>query len=116
MSNKTIAERARFCFWLFDFLRGHPKHFKLDPRSFSGPHVETVTQYWQGEARAGRLSPATIQTYFSFVKTFAGWIGKPKLLKPIVCHFDDPKFYQRTLASGNDKSWRAEGVDAAAVI
>lgn len=116
VSHKTMAERSRFCCWLFDFLRGHPKHFKLDPRSFSGRHVEAVTGYWQEEARAGRMSPATIQTYFSFLKTFAGWIGKPKLLKPIACYFNDPKLYQRSLATGVDKSWRAQGVDAAAVI
>jgi len=116
VSHKTMAERTRFCFWLFDFLRAHPKHFKLDPRSFSGRHVEAVTQYWREEARAGRMSPATIQTYFSFLKTFAGWIGKPKLLKPIECYFDDPKLYQRHLAAGVDKSWRAKGVDAATVI
>lgn len=116
VSHKTIAERARFCFWLFDFLRDHPKRFKLDPRSFSGRHVDAVTRYWRDEAQADRMSPATIQTYFSFMKTFAGWIGKPKLLKPIGCYFDDPKLYQRTLANGVDKSWRAKGVDAASVI
>lgn len=116
VSHKTMAERTRFCVWLFDFLRGHPKHFKLDPRSFSGRHVEAVTRYWHEEARAGRMSPATIQTYFSFLKTFAGWIGKPKLLKPIACYFDDPKLYQRSLATDVDKSWRAQGADAAAVI
>ena len=116
VSNKTMAERTRFCFWLFDFLRSHPKHFKLDPRSFSGRHVEAVTRYWRDEARAGRMSPATIQTYFSFLKTFAGWIGKPKLLKPIQCYFDDPKLYQRSLATSVDKSWRAKGIDAAVVI
>ena len=116
VSNKTMAERTRFCFWMFDFLRGHPKRFKLDPRSFSGRHVDAVTRYWQGEAHSGRMSPATIQTYFSFMKTFAGWIGKPKLLKPIACYFDDPKRYQRSLISGVDKSWRAKGVDVATVI
>jgi hypothetical protein len=116
VSHKTMAERTRFCIWLFDFLRGHPKHFKLDPRSFSGRHVEAVTSYWLEEARAGWLSPATIQTYFSFMKTFAGWIGKPKLLKPIQCYFDDPKLYQRRLAAGVDKSWRAQGVDVDTVI
>jgi integrase len=116
VSHKTIAERARFCHWLFDFLRDHPKRFKLDPRSFSGRHVEAVTRYWQDEAKAGRMSPATIQTYFSFMKTFAGWIGKPKLLKPIGSYFDDPALYQRSLVSGVDKSWRAQGVDAATVI
>lgn len=116
VSNKTIAERARFCFWLFDFLRDHPKRFKLDPRSFSGRHVEVVTRYWRDEAMAGRMSPATIQTYFSFMRTFAGWIGKPKLLKPIDRYFDDPLLYQCSLANGVDKSWRAKGVDVVAVI
>lgn len=116
VSHKTMAERSRFCCWLFDFLRGHPKHFKLDPRSFSGRRVEAVTRYWQDEAHAGRMSPATIQTYFSFLKTFAGWIGKPKLLKPLQCYLDDPKLYQRSLANGVDKSWQAQGVDASAVI
>jgi hypothetical protein len=72
--------------------------------------------YWQEEARAGWMSPATIQTYFSFMKTFAGWIGKPKLLKPIQCYFDDPNLYQRSLAAGVDKSWRAQGVDVDVVI
>ena len=116
VSHKTIAERARFCFWMFDFLRGCPKHFKLDPRSFSGRHVEAVTRYWQAEAHAGRMSPATIQTYFSFMKTFAGWIDKPNLLKPIECYFDDPKLYKRTMATTVDKSWRVQGVDADQVI
>ena len=116
VSNKTMVERTRFCFWMFDFLRSHPKRFKLDPRSFSGRHVDAITRYWQGEAHAGRMSPATIQTYFSFMKTFAGWIGKPKLLKPIACYFDDPKLYQRSLISGVDKSWRAKGVDVMTVI
>jgi hypothetical protein len=50
------------------------------------------------------------------MKTFAGWIGKPKLLKPIQCYFDDPKLYQRSLAAGVDKSWRARGVDVDVVI
>jgi len=111
-----MAERARFCLWLFKFLRDHPRHYKLDPRTFSGRHVEVVTRHWQAEAKVGRMSPATIQTYFSFMKTFAGWIGKPKLLKPIGAYFDDPRLYQRSLASGVDKSWRTQGVDVDAVI
>jgi hypothetical protein len=116
VSHKTIAERARFCHWLFTFLRQHPKRFKLDPRSFSGRHVEAVTAHWLAEAHAGRMSPATIQTYFSFMRTFAGWIGKPRLLKPIASYFDDPALHRRSLAAAVDKTWRAQGVDADAVI
>lgn len=116
VSHKTVAERQRFCRWLFDFLRQPPLQFKLDPRSFSGRHAEAVTAHWQSEAKTGRMSPATIQTYFSFLKTFTVWIGKPRLLRPIGCYFDDARLYQRSLATGVDKSWRARGVEADAVI
>jgi integrase len=115
VSYKTMEEHKRFCQWMFDFLRQHPKHpkhYKLDPRSFSGRHVDAIAGYWQEKARVGRISPATIQTYFSFMKTFRGWIGKPQLVKPIQCYFEDPAMYQRSI----DKSWRAKGVDADAVI
>lgn len=116
VSHKTMAERRRFCHWLFQFLREPPLLYKLDPRSFSGRHADALTAYWQAEARAGRMSPATIQTYFSFLKTFTTWIGKPKLLRPIGCYFDDPRLHERSLASGVDKSWRAKGVDVDTVI
>ena len=45
------------------------------------------------------MTAATIQTYFSFLKTFTGWIGKPNLMKPIGCCFDDPKLYHRSYTS-----------------
>jgi integrase len=116
VSYKTMAERERFCHWLFDFLRQPPRRFKLNPRSFSGRHADTVLAHWLAQARAGRMSAATIQTYFSFLKTFTAWIGKPRLLRSIGCYFDDPKLYQRSLASGRDQSWRAHGVDVEQVI
>ena len=116
VSHKTMAERSRFCIWLFTFLRQPPLLFKLDPRSFSGRHADAVTAYWQAQAKKGLMSPATIQTYFSFLKTYTVWIGKPKLLRPIECYFEDARLFQRSLASGVDKSWRAKGVDVDAVI
>ena len=50
------------------------------------------------------------------MRTFAGWIGKPRLLKPIASYFDDPALHRRSLAATVDKTWRAQGVDADAVI
>ncbi len=35
VSQKTMAERRRFCFWLFDFLRQQPPGYRMDPRSFT---------------------------------------------------------------------------------
>jgi hypothetical protein len=117
VSHRTNEARARLCIWVFRFLRDNAvKTFKLDPRSFSGRHVEAVTALWQVEARAGRMSSATIQTYFSFMRTFAGWIGKPRLLKPIASYFDDPALHRCSLATAVDRTWRAQGADADAVI
>ena len=117
VGHRTNEARARLCIWVFRFLRDNAvKTFKLDPRSFSGRHVEAVTALWQVEARAGRMSSATIQTYFSFMRTFAGWIGKPRLLKPIASYFDDPALHRCSLATTVDRTWRAQGADADAVI
>lgn len=116
VSHKTMAERRRFCFWLFDFLRQQPPGYRLDPRSFSGRHVALVTAYWLAEATAGRLSPATLQTYFSFLKTFTTWIDKPRLLQPIERYFPDPTLHRRSQATAQDKSWRAKGVQVEPLI
>lgn len=117
VSHRTVQSRARLCVWVFRFLREHPvKRYKLDPRSFSGRHAELVLAHWRDEARAGRLAPATIPTYYSHLKTFTRWIGKPNLLKPIEQYFDDPALYGRSLVATEDKSWRAIGIDVARVI
>jgi len=117
VGHRTNEARARLCIWVFRFLRDNPvKTFKLDPRSFSGRHVDLLMAHWQSEAKAGRLAPSTIPTYYSHLKTFTRWIGKPKLLKPISAYFDDPALYTRSYCASEDKSWRAMGVDVFAVI
>lgn len=117
VGHRTAQARGRLCVWVFRFLRDNPvKAFKLDPRSFSGRHADLVLAHWCAEAKARRLAPATIPTYYSHLKTFTGWIGKPKLLKPIQAYFDDPALYRRSGVTTVDKSWRAAGVDVAAVV
>lgn len=114
---RTAQARGRLCVWLFRFLRHNAtKTFKLDPRSFNGRHADFVLAHWCAEAKAGRLAPATIPTYYSHLKTFTRWIGKPKLLKPISAYFDDPALYGRSGIATEDKSWRAVGIDVATVI
>jgi len=75
-----------------------------------------VLAHWCAEAKAGRLAPGTIPTYYSHLKTFTRWIGKPELLKPISAYFDDPALYTRNYCASEDKSWRAMGVDVFTVI
>jgi len=117
VSNKTMAERARFLHALFEWLRENgEKQYKLDPRSLSGRHVDFILAHWQAEAKARRMTPATIQTYFSFLKTFTGWIGTPNLMKPLGCYFDDPKLYRRSYVATTDNSWKAAGICVAEII
>ncbi len=117
IGHRTAQSRGRLCVWVFRFLQHNPvKAFKLDPRSFSGRHADFVLAHWCTEAKAGRLAPGTIPTYYSHLKTFTRWIGKPKLLKPIRAYFDDPALYRRSGITTNDKSWRALGIDVASVI
>lgn len=117
IGHRTAQSRGRLCVWVFRFLHHNPvKSFKLDPRSFSGRHADFVLAHWCAEAKAGRLAPGTIPTYYSHLKTFTRWIGKPKLLKPIGAYFDDPTLYRRSGITTNDKSWRALGIDVASVI
>ena len=117
IGHRTAQSRSRLCVWVFRFLHHNPvKAFKLDPRSFSGRHADFVLAHWCAEAKAGRLAPGTIPTYYSHLKTFTRWIGKPKLLKPIRAYFDDPALYRRSGITTNDKSWRALGIDVASVI
>lgn len=117
MPGPAPVGRSRLCVWVFRFLRDNPvKAFKLDPRSFSGRHADFVLAHWYAEAKAGRLAPGTIPTYYSHLKTFTRWIGKPKLLKPLPAYFDDPALYRRSGITTHDKSWRALGIDFASVI
>ncbi len=117
IGHRTAQSRGRLCVWVFRFLHHNPvKTFKLDPRSFSGRHADFVLAHWCAEAKAGRLAPGTIPTYYSHLKTFTRWIGKPKLLKPIRAYFDDPALYRRSGITTDDKSWRSLGIDVASVI
>ena len=50
----TIAEHGRLIVWMFRFLREHPKRYRLDPRSFTGRHVDCVMGHWAQEVKAGR--------------------------------------------------------------
>ena len=103
--------------WVFQWLReNEKKRYKRDPRSLSGRHIDFILADWQEKAKSSRMAPATIQTYFSFLKTFTGWIGKPNLMKPIECYFDDPKLHTRSYIAKVDLSWNAKGVSAAEVI
>lgn len=114
VSHATMEERRLFCFRIFTFLKS--AGYRLDPRSLSGRHVEVLMAEWRRRAMAGELGAASLQKYHSFLVTFAGWIGKPKLVKPLASYFDDPSLITRTYCATAPKAWRQRGVDVEEVI
>lgn len=117
VSFRTIDERARFCYWMFRFLRNNPKKsFKIDPRALNGRHVDFLMAHWRTELEAGRLSASSVAVYSSMLRTFCAWIDKPALVRPMSAYFDDPKVLQRTGVAAISKAWDPAGVDPDAVI
>jgi integrase len=117
VSHDTMEDRRLFLFRTFDFLQHNPeKAFKLDPRSFSGRHVEFLFRHYEQRAKAGTLGASSLQKYHSFLCTFAGWIGKPGLVKPIGAYIADKALYSRSYVATESKAWRARGVDVTTKI
>jgi hypothetical protein len=113
VSFKTREERAQFLRRFFHDLK-HKAGFKTlpDPRNLGHRHVKAVIAVWQQE----KLAPATLQTYLSFLRGFAQWIGKAGLIRPPQHYGLEPEEYRRHLAADRDKSWAGNGIDTADLI
>ncbi|MBI5861302.1 MAG: integrase domain-containing protein [Rhodocyclales bacterium] len=113
VSHKTRQERA-------DFLRRFFRDLKLkarfatvpDPRNLGDRHIRAMIGVWQRE----QLAPATIQTYLSFLRGLALWLGKPGFIRKPAHYGLTPAEYQRHEYAQRDKSWTAAGIDIDALI
>lgn len=113
VSFKTRQERADFFRRYFRDLRDKAKFKTLpDPRNFGERHIKAGIVIWQKEG----LAPATIQTYLSFLRGLAQWLGKPGLVRQPQYYGLQPEEYQRHEAAGRDKSWSAQQIDIDGVI
>ncbi|MCU7369532.1 integrase domain-containing protein [Paucibacter sp. O1-1] len=113
VSHKTRAERARFLRRFFlDLKLKAGFHTPPDPRNLGQKHLHAMVQVWQRE----QLAPATIQTYLSFLRGLASWLGKPGFVRPPARYGLSPAEYQRHEAAQHDKSWSAHGIDVEAVL
>jgi len=108
ISFKTKGDRQRFLVSFFRELRRHTPYKNLDPRQLAGRHVRHMVKRWQDRG----LSTATVHNYLSFLRTFAGWLGKHGMVR-------EPEFYvgkdsplgHRSQNAVDDKSWTARKVD-----
>ena len=113
VSHKTRQERAQFLRRFFRDLK-EKAGFKTvpDPRNLGQKHIHAMVQVWQQE----HLAPATIQTYLSFLRGLAMWMGKHGFVRKPGHYGLSLEEYQRHESAQRDKSWTAQGIDAEAVI
>ncbi len=113
VSFKTRQERADFLRRFFRDLK-HKAGFKTlpDPRNLGERHIRAMVMVWQQE----KLTPATIQTYLSFLCGLAKWIGKHGLVRRPQHYGLQRDEYERHDASGYDKSWSAHQIDIDGLI
>ncbi|MES2264290.1 MAG: integrase domain-containing protein [Pseudomonadota bacterium] len=113
VSFKTRQERADFLRRFFlDLKRKAGFHTLPDPRNLGERHVRAMVTIW----RAERLAPATIQTYLSFLRGLAQWLGKHGLVRQPQHYGLQAEEYERHEASTRDKSWTAKRIDIDSLI
>lgn len=71
-----------------------------------------MVQVWRSEA----LAPATIQTYLSFLRGLASWLGKPGLVRQPEAYGLRPEEFERHEGAQCDKSWSGNGIGAEALL
>ena len=113
VSHKTRQERGQFLRRFFRDLK-LKAGFKTvpDPRNLGQKHIHAMVQVWQ----QAHLAPATIQTYLSFLRGLAMWMGKHGFVRKPGHYGLSLEEYQRHESAQRDKSWTAQGIDVEAVI
>ena len=113
VSHKTRQERAQFLRRFFRDLK-LKAGFKTvpDPRNLGQKHIHAMVQVWQRE----QLAPATIQTYLSFLRGLASWMGKHGFVRKPERYGLSLEEYERHEYAQRDKSWRGNGVDVEAAL
>jgi integrase len=113
VSYKTRQERAFFLRRFFRDLREKAGFRPLpDPRNLGDRHIRTMVTVWQ----QAKLAPATVQTYFSFLRGLSAWLGKPGFIHTPDFYGMTPEQYQRRQNARHDKSWSTVGIDIEELI
>ena len=113
VSHKTRQERANFLRRFFRDLHERAGFKTLpDPRNIGERHIRAMVRVW----RQDKLKPATIQTYLSFLRGLAKWLGKNGFVRGPRYYGLDVEEYQRHEAAERDKSWSAQGIAIDALI
>ena len=111
VSHDTMEDRRQYIYRAFHYLEHNDiKSFKPDPRSLGDRHVRFLFADMERRAKAGVLGSSAIQKAHSYLRTFAGWIGKPGLVLPISAYISDESLYRRSYVTTRSKAWDDNGV------
>ena len=113
VSFKTQHDRKAFLFAFTEEVRKHTQYRNFDPRQLGARHIEVMVKRWVDRG----LSTATIHNYLSFLRTFAGWLGKPGLVRSPEHYVGAESVHaHRVQVASEDQSWTSKGIDVAAKI
>jgi len=120
VSHSTRAARRQALFRMFALLRR--LGFTTAPDNLGERHVAALVRYWcaapgQGTpVRPQACSATYIQQQLSILRVYAGWIGKPGLVRAAEAYAGDPALVARSYPAKRDRSWDGNGVDTQALI
>jgi len=113
VSHKTRHDRAVFLRRFLRDLKAKAGFATMpDPRNIGGRHIQAMVSLWRQDG----LAAATIQTYLSFLRGLAQWIGKPGLVRKPDTYGLDMAQYQRHEVAQRDRSWTGAGIDIEPLI
>lgn len=102
----TSTRRHRRSILLHSFAELWELGYKLqDPRNLGGRHIEALTNHW----RVSGTCLVTWHTKLSAIRTFAGWIGKSRMVGNVSDYFPGIDTRRRT-AEVENHAWRPNGV------
>lgn len=104
-SSSTRQAKRRILSQAFKFLK--KRYPKLEDASkIKERHVIALSELWEEQ----KLIVATIQTRFSVIRVFAGWIGKVGMVRKTECYFSNPNLLKRSYVATVGKSWSGNNV------
>lgn len=127
VSHRTRDARGAGIFRSFKLLR--TLGYKPVPANLGGRHIDTLVRYWvadptllpelrerqsKAELPLQPYSAAYIQQQLSFMRVFAGWIGKPGMVKSADAYAEGA-LVRRCGNAQRDLGWAAAGVDGSAL-
>jgi integrase len=113
-SHRTRALAATTLFAAFkllhDDLGAGPK-----PRNFKEMHVRKLVQHWYFKQEK---QVNTIRTDLSILRKYAGWLGKPSMVKPIEVYLPDVDRADLVVSATltESKAWSTNGIDVPAKL